>query len=136
MGEDQTNQARMPDSKADIGAACCRKPAAAAARCFGRCLLVFEQYGQEPLFRHDLVTGERSVHDFGPGRVPGEFVFVPSHRDAPEGDGWMIGFVIDTDRETTDLVILDAKDRAAEPVARVHIPHRVPPGFHGNWLAD
>jgi carotenoid cleavage dioxygenase len=92
--------------------------------------------GQQPLYRHDLITGERSVHDFGPGRVPGEFVFVPRHADAPEGDGWMIGYVIDTARETTDLVILDATDMAAEPVARVHIPHRIPPGFHGNWLAD
>jgi carotenoid cleavage dioxygenase len=92
--------------------------------------------GQQPLYRHDLVTGERSLHDFGPGRVPGEFVFVPRRADAPEGEGWMIGFVIDTDRETTDLVILDATDMAAEPVARVHIPHRIPPGFHGNWLAD
>lgn len=92
--------------------------------------------GPQPLFKHDLVTGERTQHDFGPGRVPGEFVFVPRCADAPEGDGWMIGLVIDTVSDTTDLVILDAVDIAADPVARVHIPHRVPAGFHGNWLAD
>ncbi len=92
--------------------------------------------GEQPLYRHDLASGTRTAHDFGPGRVPGEFVFVPRSADAPEGDGWMMGYVIDVVAQTTELVILDAGDMAAEPVARVHIPHRVPPGFHGNWLAD
>ena len=90
----------------------------------------------QPLYRHDLKTGERQVHDFGPDRIPGEFVFVPRSDDAPEGDGWMIGYVIDAANETTDLVILDAADIAKPPVASVHLPHRVPPGFHGNWLPD
>ena len=68
--------------------------------------------------------------------MPGEFVFVPRADDAPEGDGWMMGYVIDAASETTDLVILDAADIAKPPVASVHIPHRIPPGFHGNWLPD
>ena len=92
--------------------------------------------GAMPLYRYDLSTGARTAHDFGTGHVPGEFVFVPRSADAPEGDGWVMGYVIDSAAETTELVILDAADMAAEPVARVHIPHRVPPGFHGNWLAD
>lgn len=92
--------------------------------------------GAQPLYRHDLKTVERQVCDFGPNRVPGEFVFVPRSKDAAEGDGWLMGYVIDAANETTDLVILDASNIAAPPVASVHIPHRVPPGFHGNWLAD
>lgn len=92
--------------------------------------------GSAPIYRYDMATGERQAHDFGPGRVPGEFVFVPRSADAPEGDGWVMGYVIDTQAETTDLVILDAADMARPPVASIHIPHRVPPGFHGNWLPD
>ncbi len=92
--------------------------------------------GNAPIYRYDMQTGERQAHDFGPGRVPGEFVFVPRSKDAPEGDGWVMGYVIDTQADTTDLVILDASDMAAPPIASVHIPHRIPPGFHGNWLAD
>jgi carotenoid cleavage dioxygenase-like enzyme len=92
--------------------------------------------GAQPLYRHDLKTGERQAHDFGPSRVPGEFVFVPRNAAAPEGDGWLMGYVIDTENETTDLVILDASDMTKDPVASVHIPHRIPPGFHGNWLPD
>jgi len=91
--------------------------------------------GANYLLKHDLEAGTRETHDFGPGRVPGEFVFVPAHADAAEGEGWMIGLVIDVPNETTDLVILDAEAFTSEPVASIRIPHRVPPGFHGNWIA-
>lgn len=87
------------------------------------------------LFRHDLETGTRTVHDFGAGRHPGEFVFVPRAADAAEADGWLIGLVVDRNDETTALTILDAADFAATPLASVRLPHRVPPGFHGNWIA-
>ncbi len=95
-----------------------------------------EFLGDAPIYRYDLQTGARQAHDFGPGKVPGEFVFVPRSADAPEGDGWVMGYVIDAVHETTDLVILDASDMSLPPIASVHIPHRIPPGFHGNWLAD
>jgi len=47
-----------------------------------------------------------------------------------------LGYVINTAAETSALVILDAADMSAPPVACVHLPHRIPPGFHGNWLPD
>jgi len=92
--------------------------------------------GSAPIYRYDMSTGTRQAHDFGPGRVAGEFVFVPRSADAGEGDGWVMGYVIDTNTDTTDLVILDASDMSLPPVAAIHIPHRIPPGFHGNWLED
>jgi carotenoid cleavage dioxygenase-like enzyme len=27
-------------------------------------------------------------------------------------------------------------DATTDPVARVHLPARIPLGFHGNWIAD
>ena len=36
----------------------------------------------------------------------------------------------------SDLVIVDASDAAAGPVARVQLPRRVPYGFHGSWISD
>ncbi|MBX7481375.1 carotenoid oxygenase family protein [Qipengyuania qiaonensis] len=86
-----------------------------------------------PLYRQDLATGERIQHDFGEGRIPGEFVFVPRTADAPEGDGWVMGYVIDRNLRTSALEILDAI--SLEPVASIQIPHLIPPGFHGNWIA-
>lgn len=88
------------------------------------------------LFKHDMETGERLVHDFGPGRHPGEFVFVPAHEAAAEDEGWLIGLVIDAAADTTDLVILDARNFQGVPQAVIALPHRVPPGFHGNWVSD
>ena len=95
-----------------------------------------EFIGHAPIIAFDLQTGQRTVRDFGPSKVPGEFVFVPASAQAPEGHGWLMGYVIDTASGSTDLVILDAQNIAAEPVATVHIPCRIPPGFHGNWLPD
>ena len=86
------------------------------------------------LYAHDLVTGTKQVRDFGEGRYPGEFVFVPRDADAAEGDGWLMGLVIDVAHEATELVILDTHDFTGTPVATVHLSHRVPPGFHGNWI--
>jgi len=86
------------------------------------------------LFKHDMETGQRLVHDFGPGRHPGEFVFVPAHAEAEEDEGWLVGLVIDAEADVTDLMILDARDFEGEPRASIRIPHRVPPGFHGNWV--
>ena len=91
-----------------------------------------EFFAAAPLIRHDLETGDRVTRDLGAYAVPGEFVFVPRALDAPEGDGWVIGYVIDSAARTTDLAILDAATLA--DVARIHIPHIVPPGFHGNWM--
>ena len=69
-------------------------------------------------------------------RRPGEFVFVPPSSDAREDDGYLMGFVHDPERGAADLVILSAQDFSGEPVARVHLPSRIPLGFHGNWVAD
>lgn len=88
------------------------------------------------LFRHDLERGTTETRDFGPARHPGEFVFVPRDASGAEDDGWLIGLVVDMNRETTELVILNADDFGGPPQAVVHLPHRVPPGFHGNWVAD
>ena len=90
--------------------------------------------GDTRLFKHDLDTGLRQVHDFGSGRFPGEFVFVEKAGGTAEDDGWLMGYVVDMDSQTTDLVILDAGNFEGAAQAVVTIPHRIPPGFHGNWV--
>ncbi|MFE0464336.1 carotenoid oxygenase family protein, partial [Kitasatospora sp. NPDC058965] len=70
-----------------------------------------------------------------PGRTPGDAAFVPAD-GTPGGPGWLMAFVHDAATDRSDLVVLDADDLAAPPVATVHLPRRVPAGFHGNWLPD
>lgn len=92
--------------------------------------------GGTALIANDLETGQRQRRDFGAGRHPGEFVFVPETPDSPEGHGWLMGFVVDMNDHSTDLVILDARRFQDDPVARIRLPHRIPAGFHGNWNAN
>jgi carotenoid cleavage dioxygenase-like enzyme len=87
---------------------------------------------QSFLRRHDLHTGTSEEHVFAPGHLPGEAVFVP----ADGGAGWLLTYVYDAAEDRSDLVVFDAGDVAAAPVATVRLPQRVPAGFHGNWLPD
>ena len=85
------------------------------------------------LLKHDLVAGRTQERSFGPGTEPAEFVFVPDGPDAAEDGGVLLGYVYDRATDRSDLVILDAA--TLEDVARVHLPTRVPVGFHGSWIA-
>ena len=86
------------------------------------------------MVRYDAVTGEALVVDHGPGRSAAEAVFVPRSADAAEDDGWYLSYVYDASADRSELVVQDASAPAEEPVARVHLPTRVPMGFHGNWI--
>jgi carotenoid cleavage dioxygenase len=59
---------------------------------------------------------------------------VPSSPDAAEDEGVLMGYVFDAQRNASDLVLLDAQ--SLEVVAEVHLPARVPYGFHGNWVEE
>ncbi len=88
------------------------------------------------LFKHDLVAGGKQVHDFGPQHHASEFVLVPRHPGAAEDEGWLMGYVVDAASQSTDFVILDAANFAGPPQAVVRLPHVIPAGFHGNWVAS
>jgi carotenoid cleavage dioxygenase-like enzyme len=85
----------------------------------------------------DLERGSRvEVRAHGAGNGCGEPVFVPRRPDAAEDDGWVLYLAYDRERNASELVVVDAREFGGEPVARVRMPHRVPYGFHGNWVAD
>ena len=86
------------------------------------------------LLQLDLDNGRVAEHEVGRGRVPGEAIFVPAGEAAAEDEGWVLSLVLDQERGTTELLVLDASDFAGDPVATVAIPARVPVGFHGAWF--
>jgi carotenoid cleavage dioxygenase-like enzyme len=88
------------------------------------------------LLKHDLAHGSVEAHEFGRGATAGEAVFVPVSSSAAEDEGYVMAFVHDPDRGAADLVILAAQDFRAEPLARIHLPARIPLGFHGSWIPD
>jgi carotenoid cleavage dioxygenase len=84
------------------------------------------------IIKHDLVGGGSTRWDAGPGRSPGEASFVPAGDG--EDDGYLVTFVYDAPSDRSDLVVLDASSMTE--VATVHLPTRVPFGFHGSWIAN
>ena len=76
-------------------------------------------------------SGTTTSRHLGPDKDVGEFCFVPHSADAAEDSGVLMSYVHDRARGLSDLVLLDAE--TLEDVATVHLPARVPAGFHGNW---
>ena len=64
-----------------------------------------------------------------------EPVFVERGADAPEGDGWLLAVVWRARENRSDLAVFNAQDVGSGPVALVKLGHRVPDGFHGNWVS-
>lgn len=90
--------------------------------------------GDNTLLKHDFIRGSTASRSFGPGKALGEFVFLPSSPGSAEDDGVLMGYVYDGPTDRSELAIVDAQ--TLEDVARIKLPHRVPAGFHGNWLAS
>jgi carotenoid cleavage dioxygenase len=85
----------------------------------------------DAVLRHDLAAGSTTARHLGPDREASEFCFVEWENATHEGDGILMGYVFDKAAGTSDLVMLDAE--TLEDVAAVHLPTRVPAGFHGSW---
>ncbi|UMB68719.1 carotenoid oxygenase family protein [Mycobacterium paraterrae] len=87
------------------------------------------------LYKHDFASGSSMVAPLDPELLLGEMSFVPrpaaDSASLSEDDGILIGYGYHRGRAEGQLVLLDAQ--TCESVATVHLPQRVPMGFHGNW---
>jgi carotenoid cleavage dioxygenase len=84
--------------------------------------------------RFDERTGKTSYFYAGPHSAPEEPVFVPKSPGSPEGDGWLLTMVGRRAENRTDMVILDALNLEAGPVALIKFPCRLHEGFHGTFV--
>ena len=83
---------------------------------------------------HKYGGGTRTTHLLPSGHTCGEPVFVPSAGSRAEDDGYLVTFAHDRAAGTSYLVILDAIAMTVR--AEVHLPIRVPGGFHGTWVPE
>ena len=88
------------------------------------------------LWKYDLRTGACTEHQLGAGVRGAEPVFASASPDAGEDEGWIISLSHDTASDQSRLVIIDAQNFSAPPVATIHLPRRVPYGAHGSWVPD
>jgi len=89
------------------------------------------------VFKYDLAKGgSKEVHHFPTGHEPGESVFIPAEGATSEDDGYAMTYVWQPETDSSYLVILDASNITADPIAEIHIPRRVVSGFHSSWIPD
>ncbi|HZN16442.1 MAG TPA: carotenoid oxygenase family protein [Acidimicrobiales bacterium] len=88
------------------------------------------------IVKYDTQTGDSDRHWFGDGRWGSEAPFAPRTMSPgrAEDDGYLVSFVQDEVEQRSEVVVLDAADLGAGPVARVLLPGRVPIGFHAVWV--
>ena len=87
----------------------------------------FNTYGH---FDHE--SGAEDRYSCGRSLVS-EALFVPKSADAAEGEGYLLGLATSFENYRTSLLIFDAQNLAQGPLAKVHLSHHVPAGFHGFW---
>ena len=88
------------------------------------------------LVKHDLFRGTSEVHGFARDAAVGEGAFAAVPGSTGEDDGYLLAYVHDPGRGAADLTVLAARDFTGPPVARIHLPVRVPLGLHGSWVPD
>jgi carotenoid cleavage dioxygenase len=94
----------------------------------------FEGKAGDAVIKHDLIRNTTTAQSLGARHRADEFVFIPHPGSTAEDDGVLMGFVYNSDTDRSELTLLDAA--TLDTVATVHLPARVPHGFHGNWLPD
>lgn len=88
----------------------------------------------QALLKLDTHTGDTQLWSAAPRGFMGEPLFVPRPQAQGDDDGWVLVLMYNAERQCSDLVILDGKDIAAGPIARLKLPHHVPYGLHGCFV--
>jgi carotenoid cleavage dioxygenase-like enzyme len=98
--------------------------------------LVYTKGDDVGIVHTDHQDGTTQVWD--PGEHSGcmEPVFVPAHREAAEGEGYLLTTVNRKRQKLTSLVVLDARHVDRGPIAVVGLPVRIRLTFHGIWVDD
>ena len=88
----------------------------------------------EGFVKHDLQTGESIELKLEQGQYASEAPFAPRIGSTDEDDGYIVSFIIDENRGTSECVLIDAKKFAEGPVCRIALPHKLSSGTHAHWV--
>jgi carotenoid cleavage dioxygenase len=91
-----------------------------------------EEISFDGVVKHDLHARTATSMVYGPGIVSGEPVLAADPGSDVEDAGWVLNWVHDRAADESAVIVLDAG--TLDEVARVHLPRRVPFGFHGVFL--
>jgi len=91
---------------------------------------------QDTLIKVDMHTGRTQARTDTSRYGYGEPVYVAREGSTAEDDGYVMALRFDAETSTSDLAVFDARAITDDPIAVVHVPVRIPNGFHGNWIPD
>nr|WP_315459132.1 carotenoid oxygenase family protein [uncultured Sphingorhabdus sp.] len=83
--------------------------------------------------KHDLKTGESWQVMLDEGRYGSEAPFAPRINAVDEDDGYLVSFVTDENRGTSECILIDCKKFDEGPVCRIQLPHKISSGTHAHW---
>lgn len=93
------------------------------------------QAGFNTLVMHNFKNGERQTYYHGDDVTFQEPVFVPRHEDSEADDGYIV-VVVDLYKERrNDLLLFEARDIEAGPIATMKLPFKLLDGLHGSWVS-
>lgn len=78
--------------------------------------------------------GEADVHDYGPGHLVSEPLFVPRDHKRLDEQGWLVAYEAQLTAGTTNIVVFDAQSVADGPVCTLPVPESLGFTFHGQWV--
>jgi carotenoid cleavage dioxygenase len=84
--------------------------------------------------KYDFKNDTSEVYEYGFGKFGAEPVFVAAEGAKSEDEGYLLSLVYNQETDKSDLIILNAKEPKSGPLATIHLPQRVPYGFHGEWV--
>jgi carotenoid cleavage dioxygenase-like enzyme len=84
--------------------------------------------------RFDFHTLEAKRYELDSKSTAQEPVFVPRPGSTQQGEGYVLALVNRFDTMLNDLLVLDARNLEAGPVATIKLPLRLRNGVHGNWV--
>lgn len=85
------------------------------------------------LVRLDNERGEETRFEWPDGVYGSEAPMAPRRDSAAEDDGYVVTFVSDTRRDTSECQVFDARRISDGPIACVALPERICSGTHSVW---
>jgi len=87
------------------------------------------------MHRLDVETGAVQRFRWPEGTYGSEGPFAPRRDARAEDDGYIVTFVSDTIRDTSECQLFDARDIGIGPIARIALPERISSGTHACWTS-
>ncbi|MCK0150866.1 carotenoid oxygenase family protein [Marivita sp. S6314] len=84
--------------------------------------------------KYDLQSGSDQRYEYGENRFGSEPVIALRPGATEEDDGYLLTFLTDMNENRSECLIMDARDIAAGPIARVFLPARITNGTHATWV--